>query len=316
MQRRLLVTPPRSLQPRLFQRRGELDALGVDGKALARRLASGELVRIRQGAYVGGPLWAELSEQDRHRLRARATLDRSDSDAVLSHLSAGLEHGASGWGHDLSKVHLTRLDLRAGRRSAGVVQHRGLLLPEHVVERDGVPVTTPARAVAECTTIGSLEASVVMANELIHRRLLTVEELHDAFVATDSWPGSFDGQLVRRLARPGCESVGESLLFLVWWRYGIPEPQLQVPVRDHTGQIVAYLDEAWPERRVWAEYDGPIKYQKPLRPGMDATQVVVEEKDREDLVRELKGWRCLRFVSADLRRPEATAARMHRALYP
>ena len=45
----------------------------------------------------------------------------AECPAVLSHISAAIEHGAEVWDIDLADVvHITRLDGRAGRREAGV----------------------------------------------------------------------------------------------------------------------------------------------------------------------------------------------------
>ena len=62
------------------------------------------------------------------------------------------------------------------------------------------------------------------------------------------------------------------------------------------------------------EFDGKAKYHRFRRPGETIEQAVMREKQREDLLRELTGWRCIRLVWADLFTPELTAQRIRRAL--
>ena len=68
------------------------------------------------------------------------------------------------------------------------------------------------------------------------------------------------------------------------------------------------------EQRTIGEFDGKAKYQKLLSDGEDPGDVVFREKKREDLIRRVTGWTCIRLTWADLYAPQATAARIHRAL--
>ena len=74
------------------------------------------------------------------------------------------------------------------------------------------------------------------------------------------------------------------------------------------------LDFALPEYKLFVEFDGKTKYSKYLRDGEKPEDVVFREKQREDLVRRLTGWRCIRLVWADLRRPRETSDRIRREL--
>lgn len=94
----------------------------------------------------------------------------------------------------------------------------------------------------------------------------------------------------------------------------MPEPQYEI--KDANGRVVARVDFAWPELGVFLEFDGMVKYQKPLREGETASDVVVREKQRQDLICRLTGWRCIRIVWADLAHPERTAALIRSVLFP
>ena len=120
--------------------------------------------------------------------------------------------------------------------------------------------------------------------------------------------------LVLRLADPRLESVGETRTHYVCWRQSIPAPELQFIVVGADGREIARLDFAWPERGKWLEFDGREKYVKYLRPGETITDAVLREKRREDLIREITGWQCLRVTWADLADPDRLGARIRRFL--
>ena len=105
----------------------------------------------------------------------------------------------------------------------------------------------------------------------------------------------------------------ETLTFCLCYRQGLPAPVPQYVVLDRSGCVVARLDFAWPQHRVFVEFDGRQKYEKLLRPGERASDVVIREKQREELVCRLTGWRCVRLTWADLERPERTAATIREA---
>ena len=132
--------------------RREAIGMGLNDRAIARLVADGEWHKVRRGAYVNKHVWNSLDPLDQHRVLARAVLRTAECPAVLSHVSAAIEHGAEMWDIDLSVVHITRLDGRAGRREAGVKQHRGTLAEAQVWQRDGVAVVSPARSIVETTT--------------------------------------------------------------------------------------------------------------------------------------------------------------------
>lgn len=290
--------------------RRELIARGFDDNTIARMVRRGELVRIRQGAYTDPDWWESAPDPVRHLLRARAVMARAESDAVLSHTTAVLAHGGPTWSMPLADVHVTRRDQRAGRREAGVVQHRGLLPDDDITSCLGMPTTSAVRTVVDAITRTTAEIGLVVANDFLHRELCTREDLLGHAETIVRWPGSLERHTVLRLATPLCESVGESRLLHLIHRYGLPMPELQLTIYEEDGRLVARLDFAWPEYGLFVEFDGLEKYLRPWRPGEDAAAVVV----REDAVRRITGWRCIRLTWADLERPLATAQRLGRAL--
>lgn len=305
--------------------RRELVRGPYDDRAIARAVQRGELVKVRRGAYVAAAAHSGLDVAGRHGLRARAVVRQAKTTTALSHVSALPFWGCPTWGFDLGSVHLTRSDGRAGRREAGVAQHCGTVLEGDLTERSGVLTTSPARLALEVTMLGRTEAALCVVNDLLHRGLVTMDEITHRYLAAVQhggqrgmrhWPHSLTTEHVLRLADGRLESVGESRGLHLLWQAGLPLPVPQWEIRDETGRVVARLDFAWPDLGVWMEFDGKVKYAEHLRPGEDVTAAVLREKRREQEVVELTGWRPIRADWADLAQPTALASRVRRLLFP
>jgi hypothetical protein len=214
----------------------------------------------------------------------------------------------------LDVTHVTRPDGRAGRSEAGIRQHQGVVLEQDVIVRHGLEVIAATRTAIDVTTCESAEASLVVANDFLHRRLTTLVDLRARYALMKNDPHTLKTDLVLRLADPRPESVGESRTFFMCYRGGLPAPIPQYEVRDDDGELIARLDFAWPDLGVWLEFDGREKYAKHLRPGESVVDAVIREKQRESMIVELTGWRCIRITWADLQRPDATVARIVAAL--
>ena len=289
-------------------------AAGFSDRELSRLVRTGALHRIRPGAYVSGQTWADLDAPARHRVRARAVLRNARTPVVLSHVSAVAEYGGPTWGLALDDVHVTRTDRRAGRNEAGVRQHQGLLRAGDVVSRGGIEVTSPTKLAIDITTVAPLEASLCVVNFLLHDGLTDQRRIWERYDAMENDPNTLRTGLVLRLADPRIESVGESRTYSTCWRQSLPAPEIQFVVVDAHGREVARLDFAWPKLGKWLEFDGREKYVTYLRPGETVTDAVLREKRREDLVREITGWQCLRITWADLADPDRLGARIRRFL--
>ncbi|GAA1959711.1 hypothetical protein GCM10009798_19130 [Nocardioides panacihumi] len=299
------MTPDDPMLTDIWLRR-ELLASGENEKTLRRALQAGLYRRPRTGAYVDGAVWDAASAEARYAIKVRAAYRQAKTEVVISHASALLFNEAPSWGVDLSEVHLTRLDGKTGRREAGIRQHCGRLADGDVRDVHGLQVIAPLRNCLEVSTAASVEVALVVVNHFLHRGDFTLEELRERYAnRMDRWPHSLTTDLVLRLANPLVESVGESRTSYFFWKQRLPTPVPQYEVYDGS-VLVARLDFAIPELGVWFEFDGRIKYQGEV----DPSDVVFREKRREDLVRELTGWRCFRITWKDLADPRALAERI------
>ena len=299
----------------VFLRR-EAEALGYHDHAMTRLVRSGTWHRVRRGAYTYAQLWEPLSTNERYGLLCRAAVRQANTGVLLSHVSSANEWGAPLWDVDLSEVHLTRLDGKTGRREAGVCQHRGKLLDGDVAQRSGVQVVSATRAALELTTILDIEHALVEIDWLLHHHMTTPEALRERYVHMERWPDTLRTDLVLRLVDARSESVGETRMRYLCWAQHLPAPIPNYPIRDRSGRVVHRVDLAWPELGLFLEFDGKAKYQGFRRPGESIEDTVLREKQRESLICELTGWRCIRIVWADLYHPVRTAERIRALMRP
>jgi len=127
---------------------GQLRQAGVTRNGVRRRIEAGRLHRLHQGVYAVGHAAPSIEA------RWMAAVLASGPDAALSHGSAAalwkLLRPISG------PVHVC-VPTQAGRRMrTGIRLHRcASLAPDQVTRHRGIPVTTPARTIADLRTFVS-----------------------------------------------------------------------------------------------------------------------------------------------------------------
>jgi hypothetical protein len=296
----------------VFLRREAL-AIGYQTTDFRPALKESRWVRVRHGAYTFADSWpADAIGQ--HRLRTKAVMRTHEGRAVPSHQSSVLLREIDSWGLELSHVHLTRTNGAPARPAKDIRYHEGACSPDDLETVDGLQATTLPRALLETALVSTVETGVVLFDSALRAGLVTMAELETSFSSMRRWPGSQHTDLVTRLADGRSGSVGESRARHLMWSQGIPMPELQYPVVNGAGAVVAVTDFAWPKYGLLGEFDGRYKYSRFLRPGERPEDVVFREKQREDLIRELTGWRVFRMVWADLHEPRATGARLRAML--
>ena len=270
-----------------LHRRDILENGGTD-RMIRAALASGVLTRLRVGTYAFPDHLHGLDPYERHRLLAHSVYDKFPAGSVaLARHSAAAEHGLALWGVDLDVVHIMRLDRGAGRSESGVHHHRWVPDIDVVEVDDGrlAIAPTPAAWQVACAT-GPRGALVVMDSGL-HLGLVTKDELADTGGRFRWWHGSRGARMIVPMTDVGSETAGESLMRFVCFENRLPRPTTQQELFDELGRHVARTDLAWLEYRHVGEFDGLRKYLRDVRPGENASDVVVREKKREDQVRRL-----------------------------
>lgn len=305
---------PFVVTPKDIDLRRDLMGAGWRDRDIARAVRRGDLSKVRYGAYIRTPLLADLDDVGLARVRSRAVLRTATPSAVLSHQSGLAEYGLPLWGMDLHSTHVTRTDGRAGRREAGVIQHRAVLGDEDWSVRDDVRVVTLARAVLEVIVTHRSEVGLVGACMALTSGMTTLEQLRAEEAVTERWPNSLNVRIVLARADHRLSNVAEARAWHFFHEQRLPLPEPQVEVHDEFGNLLGIVDFLWRDLGVFLEFDGKLKYEKFRRPGETLDQYLLREKRREELICQVTGWVCIRIQWSDLELPVRTAKRIGQVL--
>lgn len=266
--------------------RGSALSQGYSNSEIARLVRAEAVLPLRAGAYLQPAHAAELEPLERYRLLIAATMTKVTRPAVISHESAAAWHGLLLPRDERRQVHVTRRPpARSGARPT-LCCHAAELEEDEIVLVNGYHVTSLTRTVADLARSLDYVSAVCLADDALHRRLITPMGLTEAAQRRPRVP---DGRQLRRVAAFAdgrSESPGESRSRIVLAGLDLPPINLQVDVRDSHGRVIARTDFGIPDLRVYGEFDGQVKYGRLLRPGQDPGEVVFQEKQREDQVRD------------------------------
>lgn len=192
---------------------------------------------------------------------------------------------------------------------SGCRPHKGLETRGTTV-REGLRVTDAVDTWVDLGREWSPSHLLAVADVLLRRGLTDHAGLLEAAVRRRGRPGVQRLRDVASLARPGAASPGESLARHRFWSWGLPEPELNVPVLDVHGGWLATGDFVWRRQRVVGEYDGDVHRTDRRTWQRDRTRRAALEDD---------GWTYVELTSHDLddaRAAEALRRRLLRLLGP
>ncbi|TML39515.1 MAG: DUF559 domain-containing protein [Actinobacteria bacterium] len=256
---------------------------GLSSSQIWRRVQDGQLERAQPGVYR----IAALRRTWHQDVMARVLW--AGGGAVASHRTAAALWRFDGFDRGPAEVSVPLV--RQGGR--GVHRFARLSSADATIV-EGIPVTTPARTVIDLAGMVS-EARVEAALESALRAGLTsVGQVHRRLDGPGGRGRRGRGALRELLAQrqPGAptDSLLETLFVQALRNAGLPEParQHQVFAGD---RLIARLDLAYPERRLFIELDGWAAHG-----GQEA--FVADRRRQNHLV--AMGWQPLRFTWDDV----------------
>lgn len=223
-------------------------AAGLTADQIKSRIGTGRWLLVRRGVYAvaGVPPSREQA--------VLAAVLAAGHGAIASHLTAGLL-----WRLPLPAP--AAIDVVTGpgplARLEGVRHHRTGTLHRHdVTVVDGIPVTSPARTIVDCSgsvRLGRLEEVV---DDAERRRLLRIDDLTSCVDRAATGPGRRPTLQIRAVLSdrlPVGDSVAEKNLVQWLVAAGTPVPVLghEVIVRGRRYK----LDVAWPWALTALEFD-------------------------------------------------------------
>lgn len=177
------------------------------------------------------------------------------TDQRFSHVTA-----ARLWGAPIPRAHRSDPRLHVATSGTASLMRRPGVVAHRVSDQDttvvgGLPVSTPARAWAECAMLFDHRSLVVLGDHLVGRAALaSVDDLARALRPRGH--GVVLARAALEAIRTGSESPMETILRLDVVDAGFPEPELNRDVHDSNGAFLGRVDMCWPEYRIALEYDG------------------------------------------------------------
>lgn len=267
----------------MFLRRQALDC-GYAEDEVDNAVRARTWKRVRRGAYAEPHLVEGASETALHRLRVHAVVAASQSEPVVSGVSAAVMHGLDLWNQHLARVHLTHPGV-SSRIESDVHHHNAALDDDEVAIVAGLRTTSVARTAIDVARVSSsFEAAVITLDSALRNTRTSTSELMWMAERCSRWPHARGIARMVRFADGRAANAGETRLRVTYASTGLPpcQPQLYVFRRDRS--FVAITDLAVPSHKTMLELDGRMKYGID---GQDPVRQLYREKIREDDLREL-----------------------------
>ncbi|HMR47778.1 MAG TPA: hypothetical protein PKE40_00585 [Arachnia sp.] len=266
--------------------RSDLDSLGMSRADLDSNLQRGTLIRVRRGFYSSND---ELEQRSAHRRLMAATWPLVDQGSVFTHESAAVLHGLPLPTVPTSRVFMTRRSPGHGNASPALRVRWTKLDGSEVTMIDGFPVSTLARTVTDLARQLPYEWGVAVCDAAL-RADLAPSMLEETLRRHPGLRGLPKARNVAKFADARSESPAESISRVQIAQAGLPTPVLQYEIIDANGVVVARTDFGWPEYGLVGEVDGKWKYGELLKPGQTPQDAIMDEKRREERIRQQGLW--------------------------
>jgi very-short-patch-repair endonuclease len=231
--------------PRLDTRRPFTSAQALAAGITQAMLRGPRFTPLFRGVYIA----AQKRPSD--EIRIHAALLVVPPDAFVSHHSAAKLYSLPVPSSPL--VHVSVIATRDRRKRDGIVTHLAAVQPLRHVR--GVPVSTPTQLFIDLASTLNLLDLVVLGDAIVRKKLATVDEIVAACAA---WEGRH-ARAARRAAgyvRANVDSPMESRLRMLIVLAGLPEPKVNLELRDQFDLLVYKLDLSYPHLKIAIEYDG------------------------------------------------------------
>lgn len=227
---------------------------------------------------------------------------RLDPVSVLTHstgarifcicLPAWLDHD---W-----RIHIARPADGWKPRRRNVVGHQLSFKSGEVMMFDGVRLTSPARTWLDLASLLNVDELVAAGDSIVvghgdefpvpRTPLATIPDLQRIVGHHPGMRGVKKARLALDMIRVGADSAPETMMRLALVRAGLPEPALNVVLRNRLGQPVVWPDAAYPDQRIALQYDG-VHHGESVQ--------YLRDIARQSLTDSL-GWREIRVQKGDL----------------
>jgi hypothetical protein len=209
------------------------------------------ILRSREYRQVLTGVWVRAAAYD-WRTAARAALLIHPDGAFISHVSAAALLGLPVPDHAF--IHVS-VDQAADRRYRRQIKSHVISRPRRVVTAAGLPVTDPIATFIDSAGMLSYVDLVVLGDAICRKFDLGAEQLREACRRSRDYYAGL-ARAAAELVRDGVDSPMETRLRVLIVLAGLPEPQVNVIVRDEHGHWVRRFDLYYESIGLVVEYDG------------------------------------------------------------
>lgn len=275
-------------------------AAGMSREEIAQRCRAGHWRGVFRGSYYVNGAIREVPPL----ARVRAALLTLGPDSVATLTSAAHVHGLP-YVPDDPAVHVCVPAVQRRLDQPGLVVRQLVVADADWEEVDGLRVTTVVRTLADLVLRLRRFDAVAMLDGALYQKRITGDDLAVMAALVRGRRGAVRAR--QRLAEADGRSASplETRIRLICADAGLPPEEVQYPVLDENGYLLAVADLAWPSRRLLVEADGVLVH--------GVLEAVYHDRHRQnDLT--ARGWTVIRFTWADAGRPGYVTAAIRRAL--
>lgn len=258
------------------------------------RLRRADVVHVSRGLYRPTGWSFELEA-------AARALSAASPGAWISHVTAARIHSQflPPWLSDSTELHLSKPRSLPEVRRRGIIGHAVLAGADEIETVDGIRISSRSRTWLDMARRLSESELVCMGDQLIRVPRVefenrtepfdTLEGLRSLVARHPNLQGVVRARAALERMRVGADSAPESLLRLAVEDAGLPEPQLQLPLRD-SDTFGPTADLGYRQRRLAIQYDG----------GHHLLEAQIFSDKRRDKAFEAAGWTVVVFGRNDL----------------
>jgi uncharacterized protein DUF559 len=263
---------------------------------VTRRQVGQDGVRLGRGLYLSSAVEPDLTA------RCAAWAQVLPPDSAFSGVTAAVLLGAPL--SEPPRLHVALTPRRVLPQHAGLAVHGRRLGPDDVVVDRGLRVTSGAQTFLDLAADLPSQELVAVGDALVRAGHLDAGRLTERLARADRVRGVVRARACAPLLDPRAQSRPESILRYWVLVSDLPEPEVQVPVCDRWGRVVAHGDLGYSRWKIVLEYEGK--------------QHADQEQFRRDIDRYslmgADGWLVLRFAGQHLVGPRTVVDRTRGAL--
>ncbi|WP_233563647.1 hypothetical protein [Cryobacterium tepidiphilum] len=232
--------------------------------------------------------------RSRNRVRAHEYATRMPDGQFFSHITAAFLHGLPlpSRFRDIEWLDVSTMSRSLRRTGSGVRGHFASTVTR-VVYLETLPVASAVDVWCQLSTTLTLDELVIMGDALVRRKSppATMQILATAVARCSGRPGAKLLREALALVRPRTDSPRETMLRLIIVRANLPEPEVNLELRNRYGAFMAWGDLVYREHKILLEYDGEVHRvdEKQFQRDVDRLDEIMEED-----------WRVIRYNKSHL----------------